>query len=147
MRHKPKRLNDTMVEKLSSPKKDDRDEYPDMILTCLELRITKNGKKTWSLLYRIAGAGAGGIRGKKQRMTLGAFPLMKTGPARDAAKDKLEIADRGEDPAKVKAAEIEGRNLREFETVVTRFIDQEIKPNVTSWRNIDRVLKSYVVPE
>lgn len=140
-----KKLTEAAVEKWSPPK-EGRLEIHDAYMPALILRITDSGKKTWSLQYRVAGEGPGGIRGKLRRMTLGTYPVVKLGPARDLARDKLQIADKGEDPGAQKKEDIQTRSQRTFETVCNKFIAGEAKPNVDTWRNIERLLTRHAVP-
>ncbi len=57
----------------------------------LALRITERGVKSWSLYYRVGG--------RLRRLTLGRFPDVALAEARRRARQALEQADRGVDPA------------------------------------------------
>ena len=58
------------------------------------VRITPNGVKTFSVLYRHAG--------RKRRYTIGTYPPLTLADARDKAKAALRSAEKGEDPAAAK---------------------------------------------
>ncbi len=95
---KKKRFTDLSVEKMA-PVEGKRLEVFDTLTPGLALRVTEGGKKSWSVMYRVAGRGDGGNRGPLRRMTLGAFPLIDVKTAREKARAALELADRGDDPA------------------------------------------------
>ncbi|MEO0330031.1 MAG: integrase arm-type DNA-binding domain-containing protein, partial [Pseudomonadota bacterium] len=61
-----KRLTEASVKSMSAdPKK--RIEIYDEVATGLMLRISPSGKKSWSVVYRVAGRAIDGKRGKLQR--------------------------------------------------------------------------------
>jgi integrase len=71
-----------------------RVEYFDKLTPGLALRITPNGARSWSLLYRHAG--------RKRRLTLGTPEKITLADARDLAADALKLVAKGKDPAKAK---------------------------------------------
>ena len=93
-----KKFTELSVEKMA-PVPGKRLEAFDTLTPGLALRITEGGKKSWSVMYRVAGRGDGGNRGALRRMTLGAYPLVDLKAARDKARAALDLADRGDDPA------------------------------------------------
>ena len=62
-----KKLTAAAVERFRAPKRG-RAEYFDEVLTGLSLRITENGRKSWSVMYRHGG--------RLRRMTLGTYPAL-----------------------------------------------------------------------
>ncbi len=66
--------------------------YPDRVVRGLEMRVTPEGRKVWSLRYRTH-------LGKQRRVTLGVFPSVDLGDARDAAKKVVADVAGGGDPA------------------------------------------------
>ncbi len=67
------RLTEVAVKRLAhDPKK--RLEIHDELAPGLMLRVTETGRKSWSVLYRVAGQGPSGARGALRRMTLGPLP-------------------------------------------------------------------------
>jgi integrase len=70
----------------------------------LFLRVTPTGTMTWSMQYRLVGAGGVTGRGYKVkgkprfRMTLGRYPAMSIAEAREAGSKYRAMAERGENP-------------------------------------------------
>src|SRR3546814_1961002 len=91
------RLTDKRIEKLAAPA-GKRIEIADTIVRELRIRVSDKGAKSWSVLYRVAGAGGNNTRGEQKRMTLGPYPLVSLEHARDKAREALDTADRGLDP-------------------------------------------------
>lgn len=86
-----KRLTTKFVESVA-PTKGQQAAYPDAQVAGLELRVSPGGRKVWSFRYRNA-------EGKQRRMTLGAFPSLDLGDARDKAIKALGAVSDGTDPA------------------------------------------------
>jgi len=114
--NKRERLTDKRIEKLVAPE-GGRIELSDTLVRELSMRVGKSGKKSWSVIYRVAGQGAGGIKGGQKRMTLGTYPLLSLSDARDRARTLLDEAERGIDPRAAKADEIDAQRTRTFEAV------------------------------
>lgn len=127
------RMTDRWVDKVATPAAT-RATFRDEIVTALYLRVSDKGTKGWSVTYHIAGAGDGGKRGKMQRMTIGAYPLVSLDKARQKARDALEAADRGTDPAAQRATEVEARQTRTFEVIFERFVELHVKQNTKEGR-------------
>jgi integrase len=134
------------VSKLA-PEAGRRLEVFDTLTPGLALRITESGKKSWSVMYRVAGRGEGGNRGGLRRMTLGAYPLIDLKAAREKARAALDLADRGDDPADMRKDELRQKGERVFEVICTRFIELHAKAHTVKWRDTERLLHTYVVPE
>ncbi len=116
------KMTASRVEKLRVPEGADRADFVDDQQPGLFLRVTARGRKTWSLMYRVAGAGgvsATGrpLAGKVQRMTVGTYPAKSLSDARDEARDYLKLAAKGRDPAKVLRADIFERREADANTV------------------------------
>lgn len=118
------RLTDKRLEKLVAPR-GGRLEIADALVRELRVRVGKTGKKSWSMLYRVAHAD--GSRGKMKRMNLGVYPTVSLSDARDKAREALEAADKGIDPAIVRAKEIDQRQTRTFEVVLERWVELHVK--------------------
>jgi len=107
------RLTDKAVERFAP--KPTRYEVHDTYLTGLSLRVTDKGRKSWYVMYRLAGAGPGGIKGKLIRLKVGDYPLMDLTTARDAAKEVLQPAEYGRDARLERVAQREVEQTRTFE--------------------------------
>ena len=87
-----------------------QEDMPVTSVPGLALRVTQDGKKTWTLRYYRQSDG------KRRRMTLGGYPAMGLSEAREAARDHVRAAGKGEDPANAK------RERREAETFDDLFV-------------------------
>lgn len=145
--HDPKRdtITDKAIAKLKAAP-GTRIEWADTVVPQLRLRVSDKGAKHWSVIYRVSGAGVGGLKGKMRRMSLGDYPRVTIAKARDAARDALDFAEKGIDPAHQRKTEAVTRNERTFETIVERFIDEYAKEEQKEWKSTKAYLDTYVVP-
>lgn len=127
------RLTDKRLDRLSAPP-GSRVEVADTIVRELRMRVSDKGAKSWSVLYRVAGAGEGGRRGKMARMTLGGYPLLSLEKARVKARAALDAADRGLDPAAARTEQLAQQKTQTFEAVLDRFVDLHVKQNTKEGR-------------
>jgi len=129
------KLTPASVEKLKPKQR--RREIPDRGLPGLYLIIQPlpSGAKSWAVRYR--------RDGKSRKLTLGSWPVIDLGTAREQAREALTRVGRGGDPAHEKRierrrrAEITGDN---FESVVQLFIEKHARPKLRSWRKVARTL-------
>lgn len=114
-----------------------RAEYFDKRLPGFALRITDKGHKSWTLLYR--------PRGQKRlrRLTLGRFPRLSLGDARDVARKKLAEIQLGKDPA---AEWREGKSDLSFEQLAQLYMEKHAKPSKRTWRKDERMLNRDLLP-
>lgn len=140
-----KKLTEMAVSKIA-PVEGKRLEVFDTLTPGLALRVTEGGKKSWSVMYRVAGRGTGGNRGPLRRMTLGAYPLIDLKAARDRARAAIDLADRGDDPADKRRDEARAKGERVFEVICARFIELHAKAHTQKWRDTERLLNTYAVP-
>ena len=131
-----KKFTELSVEKMA-PVPGKRLEAFDTLTPGLALRITEGGKKSWSVMYRVAGRGDGGNRGALRRMTLGAYPLVDLKAARDKARAALDLADRGDDPADQRKDELRQKGERVFEVICARFVELHAKAHTVKWKDTD----------
>ncbi|HKR16717.1 site-specific integrase [Rhizorhapis sp.] len=132
---KEKRARERLTEKrleALAVKAGTRSEIADDIVRELRIRVGKSGKKSWSMLYRVVQPD--GKRGEMKRLSLGAYPKVSLAEARTKAREVLEQAGDGIDPAAVKAEEVEQRQTRTFEAVLDRFVELYAKPNTKDGR-------------
>jgi hypothetical protein len=151
----PIRFTDAAIKKLA-PDPIRRREIRDQQTEGLVLRITPQGQKSWSVLFRVAGASDAGKRGPLRRVTIGAYPLIGLAAAREQAMAVLERADRGEDPdtsrnialkaEEARQEEVKAQNDRLIKSVVERFIAVYAKVNTVKWKDTQFLLDTYVVP-
>jgi integrase len=87
------KLTAAAVERIKPPASG-RIEYFDAAYPGLALRVTERGVKSWVYFGR--------VHGKLKRATLGRWPTMKLGEAREAAGDTADAMSAGQDPAEAK---------------------------------------------
>lgn len=140
-----KKLTEISVAKMG-PEAGKRLEVFDSLMPGLAIRITEGGKKSWSVMYRVAGRGRDGNRGPLRRMTLGSYPLIDLKAARESARAAFDLADRGTDPVDKRRADVRQKGERTFEAVCARFIELHSKAHTVKWRDAERLLTTHVVP-
>jgi integrase len=140
-----KKLTEMAVSKIA-PEAGRRLEVFDSLTPGLALRVTEGGRKSWSVMYRVAGRGDGGNRGALRRMTLGAYPLIDLKAAREKARAAIDLADRGDDPTDKRRDEMRQKGVRVFEVICARFIELHAKAHTKKWRDTERLLNTHVVP-
>lgn len=96
-----KALTVQSVEKLK-PDPSRRLEIPDGLLPGLYLVIQPSGVRSWAVRYRAAG--------KPRKLTLGQYPAVGLGDARERARDALEAVASGHDPGR--RSRLPGARLR-----------------------------------
>ena len=115
-----KALTDAAVKRLKPPA-DGQTEIFDQGYPGLALRLSYGGRKAWVYFYRNAAK-------KLRRLTLGAYPAMSLGDAREAWRKAKEARDAGRDPAKDKKHETGGTI---FETVFAEWFKRDQEGNRT----------------
>lgn len=121
-------------------------EWADTVVPQLRLRVSQKGAKHWSVVYRVSGAGEGGKKGKMRRMSLGDYPRVTIAKARDGARDALDLAEKGIDPARQRQIDAVARNERTFEIIAERFVEEYAKEEQKEWKSTKAYLDNYVVP-
>lgn len=145
--HDPRRdtITDKAITKLKAAP-GARIEWADTVVPQLRLRVSDKGAKHWSVIYRVSGAGDGGKKGPMRRISLGDYPRVTIAKARDGARDALDFAEKGIDPAHQRKAAAVSRNVRTFEAVAQRFIDEYAQEEQKEWKSTKAYLDTYVVP-
>ena len=146
-----KRFTEQMVERLRPPATG-RIELGDEVCPGLLLRVTERGVRSFSVIYKVVGEGGVSdtgrlLKGKQHRITLGQWPALRLTEARDQARDILSAALEGRDLRDERRAKNLLRAANTVESVTERFIRLHARPNVKSWRNIERVLNLHVLPQ
>lgn len=146
-----KYLTEVALERLRPPA-EGRVELGDTVVPGLMLRVTENGVKSWSVLYKVRGEGGLSprtgrpLRGPQRRITLGTYPVLGVKKAREAAIEVLEKAVNGTDARKIRDGALIARLSSTVDAVTRRFIEQDAKPNIESWKKIERCLDMHVLP-
>jgi integrase len=129
-----------------------RMEIEDEACPGLLLRVTPRNVKSFSVIYRVVGEGGMSpvgrlLAGKQHRITLGATPPIELTAARRQAREIIQAATEGRDLRAERRERNPIRAVNTFEAVFKRFMEIEIIPNVDAWKNVDGVLRRYVLPE
>src|SRR2546427_6137423 len=93
-----------------------RIDYHDAQLPGLALRVTPTGEKSWSVRYR--------HRGRLRRLTLGRLDAISLATARERARDGLQAASKGFDPAAAKQA---GRKTETIGDLAELYLEKHAK--------------------
>lgn len=122
-----------------------RKEVPDGVLAGLYLVVQPSGAKSWAVRYRVAG--------QSKKLTLGQWPAIDLGSARDIARKALVTVAEGSDPnAQKKAAKQSASDAAaardRVEEVVASFVERYVKPNnkPSTAKETERLLLKDVVP-
>lgn len=135
----PMRLTEMVVEKLLPAEPGKRREVVDAAMPGLVLRVSGQRNKTWNVLYRVAATGGPGkrwkqVRGPLKRLSIGQWPVTNLKAARERAREIMEQADRGIDPAAARQESAERRKAGTLEAVLERFVELHVKPNTKEGR-------------
>src|SRR4029434_3149910 len=112
-----------------------RIDYWDESLPGFGLRITPDGQKTWTVMYRFGG--------RKRRYTLGAYPTLSLADARKIAREAQRSVGLGIDPAATKKAE---RLADSFAELAEQYVERYAKPRKKSWREDARIIANKLNP-
>src|SRR5262249_33256402 len=83
------KLTDRTV-KMLKPPADGRVDYFDKALPSFGIRTSSTGAASWFVYYR--------VDGQRVRDIIGRYPTNRLAEARHAARDKLQLVERGGDP-------------------------------------------------
>ncbi len=146
------RLQDQRIKSAKAPA-DGRLELKDSNVDGLMIRVTRNGAKSFCLVFKVPGEHPDGPsktgkarKGKAHRMTLGTYPMLSLADAREQARKLLEQVDAGIDPRPMRLTEVRDAYNNTVASVAKRFIAQECKGHIKSWRRVERTLEMYVTP-
>ncbi len=132
-----KRLTELFVKKVVTT--EPRLEVRDALVRGLDLRVTSNGAKSWSVLYTRRSDG------KRRRFVIGAYPTIGLEEARAKAKACIADVANGGDPAKGAS---ERRDALTFKELAALWLDEHATPNkaVGSVANDRSMLRRHIEP-
>jgi integrase len=123
------------IDTVKAPEKGQID-YFDERTTGLGLRISSAGRKSWFVMYRHAG--------RLRRYTIGTYPSLGLADAKERAKELLNDAAKGNDPAADKQI---SREAPTFGEIAGQYIELYAKPNKRSWKEDQRILDYDLLPK
>jgi len=142
-------LTDTQLRKLKVT--GERYELPDPGLPGLALRISAKGQKTWTVVYRVRGAGeASGERvarlaGHKRRLTLGEYPSVGLAEARAKAAEIKRLARSGTDAGDVGNQEDGQATVPVVADLIDRYVSDHLRRNgLRAGSNAEKQLRLHV---
>jgi integrase len=112
-----------------------RIDYWDESLPGFGLRVTPDGQKTSTVMYRFGG--------RKRRYTLGVYPALSLADARKLAREAQRAVGLGIDPAAAKKAE---RLADSFARLAEHYLERYAKPRKKSWREDARIIAKKLNP-
>lgn len=123
-------------EKTTAPQKD----IPDAKVRGLQLRVTRQGTKTWAIRYTRQSDG------RLRRLTLGTFPAISLAEARKLAVGHLAAVARGDDPA---GAAQRRKEAETFGEVADDWLERHAVPNKSPRAVVDdrSMLARHILPE
>ena len=130
-----KKLTSAFVNNVSAPKDRKSIEYFDELLPSFGLRVTKNGVKSWVILYR--------IHGRQRRYTIGRANVINLSKARDDAKELLVQVANGIDPAEERQLEKEAITVNDLSK---EFIGKHVR-TLRRDEEVARLIKRDVLPK
>lgn len=138
-----KRLTDRFLESVAAPTTG-RAVYIDDNAPGLELRVSSDGRKAWSIRYTPKG-------GVRTRETYRTYPAVKLTDARHRARDIAAAAARGIDlPEHEKRQGAEQRRAKNRPQTVGDMLDEYVeryaKPNQRRWTLTERMFEAHVKP-
>lgn len=110
-------------------------DFWDISLPRFGIRVSPQGKKTWTLLYR--------FERRLRRYTIGTFPDLSLADARQKARAALGDIARGIDPAAVKDA---ARRAGTFGELAADYLEQYAKRRKRSWAADERIINKEFLP-
>lgn len=116
----------------------------------LSLRVSQRGVMTWTITYRVQGAGeVGGERrerlsGDKRRFTVGEYPQVSLAEARGTALDLRRLARAGNDPVEILRPK--PKPVVRVKDLVERYAVEHLRRNTRVCQNVERLLALHVTP-
>lgn len=121
------------IEALTLPEHGKRNDYQDTKTTGLQLRVTFNGTKTFSVLRR--------INGILERITIGRYPDLTIEQARRKAAEINSDVAHGLNPGEVKR----GRKAElTFSDLFVEYLERHSKPNKKTWGEDESKYHTYL---
>ena len=109
-----RQLTDRLIRSLTTERP--QEDFWDETLPGFGVRVTKYGKKSFAVMYR--------IHGRKIRMTLGSYPALSLAAARVTAKEALSEAAKGKD---LHARKLARRKAETFEELASDYLERHAK--------------------
>ena len=129
------RFTDKGIKAISAPESG-RKYYWDSTMPKFGLRVSSTGAKTWITMYW--------HQGRKRRHTLGSYPDMTLADARERARQSLNEAANGHDPAGGKIAD---READTFGSLADTYLKKYAAKKKDACSGDERILNKDVLPK
>jgi integrase len=134
-----KALTDVFVRSLSRPLAG-RLEFSDTRCPGLEIRVTSSGVKSWSFRFRDPQSG------RLTRMTIGTYPDVLLGDARDRAGAMRRAVAAGLNPIEEKRRQREEAGTKTFQALAERYLEEHARRFKRSAAADERNLRLHILP-
>jgi integrase len=134
-----KALTDVFIRSLPRPLAG-RTEIADTRVTGLEFRVTTKGARTWSFRFRDPRSG------KPSRATIGDYPTVSLGEARERAEALRRQVVTGENPVETKRRERELSSSKAFRALADRYLNEHARRHKRSADADERNLRKHILP-
>ena len=109
----------------------------DGLVPGLRIRVSKTGRKTWSVRYK--------ANGKRRKLKLGTYPATSLKEARERARKVFARVEKGEDPARDRDDRRAGKNT--FEALAREVLAvKEKQTRESTHRERERIVESELIP-
>jgi integrase len=135
-----RKLNDTYLRGLKAPPSG-RLDISDIGCSGLSFRMTAAGVRSWNFRFRDP------TTRRTTRLTLGSYPAIGLGAARQLADDHRKAVVRGENPAAERRKARADAASNTFAALADRYMNEHAKRHKRSWRADDRNLRLHVLPK
>jgi integrase len=130
------KLTDRSIRSLPVPGRETAQvDYWDASLPGFGVRVSYGGRRAFVAMYR--------VNGVRRRLTIGPYPLMPLGDARERAKQAMRAALAGEDPTAARRARRQAMTVAELADL---YIEDYAKPRKRSWKEDQSIITNYVKP-
>src|SRR3990172_1719740 len=103
------------------------------------IRIMPSGHKSWLFFYH--------FEGKKQRLTLGAYPATSLAEAHELHRNAIKCLANGKNPiVEQQKAKAEERTANTVNDLIEEYLEKWAKPRKRSWREDERILRKDIAP-
>jgi integrase len=133
-------LTDAFIRNIDPPATG-RLEAADLKATGLSFRVTSNGVRSWCFRFRDPKSG------NTSRATIGEYPTISLGKARERAETMRRQVAAGENPVERKRREQEAATRRTFQALADRYLDEHARRHKRSADADERNLRLHVLPK
>jgi integrase len=133
-------LTDALIRNIVPPTSG-RLEIADLRATGLSFRITSNGARSWCFRFRDPRSA------KTSRATIGEYPTISLGEARERAEAMRRQVVGGENPVERKRREREAAARKTFQALADRYLDEHARRHKRSAGADERNLRLHILPK